>query len=595
MSFWAPRDEKMDLWHALYKLRDPAQESKPQGHAQFITDMPMAVVDRGIEIMTGNPVRWHVFYDRELEEERELIRKIERGGTGIFNDINDFQFERGLPEAEVQAAFQALVRGWICSENLLTKESGRENGSPLWFNFWDPRFVYPRWDAKGLHSVVYCTEVPMAQVLEEYPDAPMDSDDLTQAVKKWIWYDRRNYVVMAEFAPKKYAPKQKRHVVLRRVTEKKDRKIPVTLVPANGVQLETPVRTRRGAPHVSETGGTNGVYRHMYEDSSLSWVADRGRSIFARVEKTIPQLNDMIATLRQSSKLYAYPTLLVYTRDGGIKEVSIGTGVANFLQTGVERIDTLNPPPPPPALEGMLNVLMREMAVGLIDPALLSQTEATSGFDRAQIINLALNSLGPWSRALDRWQVGVYESVLRQLQEGKFKMELYGEANPKSYFAVSFEPGDIQRRYQLRVERTPALPDDMVQRTQLAQILKGAGLASLRTIFDRVLNWEDPDGEVEKMFEDAANMVPAIVSARIARALQVMGLDEFAPLAQNEAVIQQFMQALQMRQLQQQEAMLGAGGQQPSPSVGPPEQVNPTSETGAQGVAPTPPGMGAGY
>lgn len=593
-SLWKPRDDRMDLWLTLHQLVDEAQERKPLGHMKFISDLPQSIVNRAVEIMTANPVRWHVFYDRELEEERELIRKIERGGTGLFNDINDFQFERGLPEAEPTAAWFALVRGWICSENLLTHDIERENDSPVWFNFWDPRWVYPRWDVKGMHSVVYSLSVPFSQVLEDYPDAPMDSDDLTQMVNKYIWYDRKNYVVMVDYRPKKNLPKTRNYAVLRKVTEKRDRKIPVTLVPANGLQIETAVRPNARV-HVSDTGGMTGPNRYVHGKDPLSWTADRGRSIYASVERAIPQFNDYMSIMLQSAKLYAYPTLNVYTRDGSPKTVSVGTGVANSLQTGVERIETLQPPPPPPALEATLNSLARELSIGMVPPALLDQTQATSGFDRAQIINLALNSLGPWSRAIDRWQVGVYQSVLRQLQDGKFHLNLVGESNPRSYFEVSFEPGEIERRYDLRVERTPSLPDDILQRTQIAQILKGAGLASLRTIFDRVLNWEDPDGEVTKMFEDAANMVPSVVSARIVKALEVMGLQEFVPLAQNEAVIQEFMQMLQMQQLQQQAAMIGGAGQQPSPQVGPPEQVNPISETGAGGQPPTPPGQGVGY
>lgn len=604
-DYWRARDEAFDRWMLIYLLYDEAQRKKPQGFTQFETDMPQAIVNRGIEILTANPLQWHVLYDREHEEERELIRKVERFGEGLFEDINDLQMLRGLPEVEQDAAFYALVRGWVCSENTLTHKSGRDNGSPVWFNLWDMRWVYPEWKyGKGLDSVLYTCSVPLAEVVADYPHAEVDERaQMDQEVTKYIWYDRKQYLVACDYFPRK-GSNNRDTVTLLSVTEKEERPIPVTIIPANGISAQTvPSQYRATWTDERNTGATTGR-RDNAGMGIRSWSANRGRSIFATVERAIPQFNDYISNLLQAVKLYAYPTVVHYTRGGNAREVSIGTGMLNTLEAGIEDLRFMQNPSVPPGMEGALSTLGRELAMGLVDPALLQQTQAMSGFDRAQIINLALNALGPWARALDRWQVAVAQDYLRQMRDGEFTLSLAGGTSPDSFFEVRFEPGEIQRKYRLRVQRTPALPDDMAQRVGIAQQLKLGGLASMRTIFDRVLNFPDPDGEIKKMFEDAANQVPAVVSKRIEDALVEMGLDQYVPLARNQAVIEEFMQYLQLSQLQQAAGAMGGGnvmGGTPAPGGAgmppeglPPEMGQPLSENGRMGEQPVPAGAG-GY
>lgn len=590
-SYYHDRDAAMDRWLAHYWLIDWTQMQKPPGETKYVSPYPQTVVDRSVQILTRNPVHMHVVYGREQEEERETIHKVEQFGIGLFNDINDSLRDRLEQRAEQAAAWYALVRGWICSEIWITKESGRED-SPVWFNHWDPRFVYPRRDRKGLHSVLYVQDVTVAEMLEDYPDSEAEVDtkfDLEAIVKKHIWWDRENYAVVADWQPRRGRRKQ---MVLQHSQHGLDQ-IPVVMVPANGAPVKTiPALLGRGHQDERNTGFWLPP-GHERSDGQRAWTAMQGRSIFATVEQAIPQLNQTTATMLHAMNLAAFPTIKVFTRDGDEKEVSFGTAVVNtFSRQAGEDMEIIPSGGMPPGAESVYGLLRSDLFASMLPQALLDQTMATSGFDRSQIINVALNALGSFSDALDDWQERVVQSALRQIQDYDEPVTVSG-ASPdqrKTFFTVTFEPGEIQRKYVIRVERTPSLPDDMVLRAQLAAQLTNPArpLMSLQTVLDVILKVDDVKGELDKMFEDLAMLHPAVVAKRLEKVLVDRGQFDLLPYVQDEATIQAIIQQIQKATAQGQLAALSIPGQAGvAPQNGPPEQMSPATETG-RGMGPMP-------
>lgn len=590
VAYYTDRNTMMDRWLAHYWLLDKAQDQKQPGETRYKTTYPQAVVDRAVQILTRNPVHMHVVYGRELEDERELIGKIERFGIGLFRGINQQQRERLEMPAEQSIAWYALVRGWICGQIWLTKEKGMDN--PFDFQMWDMRYVYPRRDRKGLHSVLYHQTVPMSEIVFEYPDAEKDveEDDLDCMVDKYVWWDRKNYVVMADWVSKR-AYGKKNSMVLYQLEHGLD-KIPVVMIPVNGIPVKTvPDEIRHAYQDERNTGALWLPRGSELPNSQLAWTGMQGRSIFASADKAIGQHNHTMATYLHAMFLASYPTIKVFTRDGTEKEVSFGTAVVNyFSRQNNEDMEIIPSGGLPPGIERALAVVRNDITTSMVPDALLDQTAAMSGFDRAQIINVALNALGSFSDGCDAFQEEIVQHALLQLQRFPDQVTLAGMMpdRRKTFFEITFEPGEITRKYYIKVERTPALPDDMLLRAQLATQLTNPArpLMSIQTVLDTILKVDDVEGEQAKMFEDVAMSHPAAVAARVEKVLMDRGLTELVPYFTNERVIAEITQQMQSAALQGQMMQLGQGATGApgvSPSSMPPEMGSPGSETGRNG------------
>ena len=590
-NYYQARNEKMDLWYTMYLLIDEIQNRKPYNVERFSTNLPMSGVDRSVEILTRNPLRWHVVFDKERTAERDLMRRLELYGTGVFRDVNQLMVERYEMEVEQQAAWYGLVRGWMINEIILTEESGRQD-SPLWFNMWDPRYVYPRRSTNGLRDVVYALDVTLDELWEDYPDAEVRLDDPESTVRKYIWYDADNYVVMADYVPKTSSRTRERESTILYSVKHGLSRIPVVIVPCAGI----PVRSDAQATETGtwyDANNTSGTRRGSNVALPRSWTAHQGRSIFAGVEQTVPQFNEFMAVLFQAIKLYAFPTVKLFSADGTLRKANIGTGIANALSVRRnEDMQFMQVGAPPPGIEGALGVLTGEQGRGMVPPALLDQTQATSGFHMAQAVNVALNALGPWARGENRWQEQNVQQAIRQQVETGISLTLRGRyAQSRTFFEETFDPVEIQRMYYIEAERTPALPDDILMRAQIAQVLLNPArpIASLQTVYDQVLNWPDPDGEQSRIFGDMANSHPAIIAERLETALIEQGMPELAGIAHNEKVLAQLVQSMKMGQAAMAAKTIQGGGvggpmgaQPVSPSSSPPEQGNPMSESGRQ-------------
>ena len=596
----------MDEVQLAYMLIDDWQRRKPLGVEQFETNAPRTAVDRSVEILTGNPVRWHIMYDREQKAERDLIRRLELFGTGLFEDINQLLTDRYEMQAEVQAAWYALVRGWIVSELTLSEDSGRDD-SPVWFNLWDPRYVYPRRSTNGLRDVVYSLDVTLEELMEDYPDAEVRLDDPEASVSKHIWYDGQFYAVAADYRPKGLRGQfdVERATTMLFSTKHGLSKIPIQIVPADGVAVRSVVQYPSLGAWTDATN-TSGTRRgqEQYTDAR-SWTANQGRSILDSGLRTITQYNDFMAALLQAVKLYGLPTVNAYSKDGTFgSNVSIGQGIVNRMS--IQRQEELRferPSSAPPGIENVLGALARENNVALLPPALLDDVPASSGFERAQRINVAMTRLGPWGRCLDRWQEQVFQSGVSQMRESEIPLTFAGRyPQSNTYFEMTFEPDEVQRKYRVRAERTPLLPDDLMQRAQLAEILLNPArpMASLRTVWDRVLNFEDPEGEEDRIYADQAMHHPAVISRRMEKALIEEGLYEYLDIARDENVIAALAQQYKMgqaamaaRSIQAPPGTAGAlGGTDVRPEASPPEMGNPMSESGrGPGAQPMLPGL----
>ena len=126
---------------------------------------------------------------------------------------------------------------------------------------------------------------------------------------------------------------------------------------------------------------------------------------------------------------------------------------------------------------------------------------------------------------------------------------------------------------------------------------------SVVTVLEKVLQIDDPEGEMNRMFADKANLDPVIVLMRIAQALRDEGEEELAARIEEQQFQVAFAQDMQRRQMMggadggmgggqggDQAAMMGARTGNPAATgaiTGRPGQGQPAEPSGAVSGMPT--------
>ena len=214
VNFWKPAHDRQDYHMSMYLLADAIQQSKPAGMFRFISNDPQTALNTAHSILTRNQVFWDVdvlsLPDTD-KEERDKVSKIEMAVGGIVDDLDTLFLARGESTFWSQAAWYALLRGWIWGKFIVTEESNREDGVPIQGEFWDSRSTYPVFDGAGLHSIIVLKEISVAQLISDYQENESIQNilakgkneydlDLGSIAYKLEWWDfrrARSIVVLA--------------------------------------------------------------------------------------------------------------------------------------------------------------------------------------------------------------------------------------------------------------------------------------------------------------------------------------------------------------------------------------------------------------
>ena len=620
-----PRDQRMDLWHSMYLLIDEFQSAKASGLVKFISNEPRSIVDLGVNVMARHPLRPRIpMTYAQTDDEREDYGLIEHGIKGAIHDIDRQMNKRGLPSSRKIAAWQLLLRGWAACRIELVKDP-----SPLDYEPWDMRFVLPLFDRRGLHSTIYETMTNWADVLEAYPavaeqlqrtQGSVYGEDLGMWVYQYEFWDR-GYKAVAVTTPKKRelssgrstrrgaqgdliwaeAPSLHKHK-----DENDQPTIPVIIVPTHGLPFfNTPKSVRSGqigrspAEIMSSTPAQLPVWKKQG-----GWVADQGRSILAAVEETVPDFNELVSQIWQVMDDEVGGTYAHYSLDGQKKDIVIGRGAVNpmKLQDRLERIPPMLASPDTYRLVELIGIQIQQ---GTIDQKLLRGLEQFqgSGFLRSQMENAAMNALGPWVDSFDFYHSELAQSVLNQLYHKRGQaFQVMAEGSDRRLFKMEFGPESVKELHFIEMKSKPALPDDLAVRVNIATQLANPArpLASIQTIFDKVLEWEDSEREKKLLFDDLADLDPLVVLLRMQNRMIERGLPEIAKIFGQQAFSQAFLLQAVTSRMQQQASggggvpgrpnEGGAGLGMTGPEAAPPETAG--IETGRTGQAPTPAGAG---
>ena len=597
--YWRARDDRMDFWHLTYLLFDAHQMAKPPGRMSFVSNEPANIVDKGASAIARNRVRLNTPIEQaDAVWQREEMSLVEDVGYGILDEIDELLARRGSPgPAREVASKQALLRGWIAACMVLQPNSDE---SFLWYDDWDPRFTYPDYDKYGMRSVLNYSEETLSDIVGADPSLEQfftNDDDFTQPVQKFIYYDRKVHGCLA------YLPRRRERLrsssAPNAVWLSKNPEtgaygpyehglpdIPVVMIPVNGLPFK-----------YAPSFGANNIFGNAiqsqqdlrwaesssrYEQYRLAgnhWVADWGRSIFANAEQSFKQFNELVSTVWQVVNNEAYGTWTMKTRDGRVVPLQLGNNVVNYLRLD-EALDKINPHIAPPSITDLLAISARENERATFSFKLFGDQFEGSGFLFNQVQEGMANALHPFRGGVEQWASRIARMGLRQFRLGGFEdLTLYGRRpQSKHIFTAQVSSDMIQRDYRIDAELTLSVPDDMMAKIQMARLLADPRrpLASIQTIFDKILGWDDPDGEKERIFEDVADTDPVIILERVRKVLDKRGLPELAAAMGEKEFVARAVQAMQVAQAQGQLQQL----------MGPNAGAGAPAEAGGQNVSP---------
>lgn len=604
--FWKPLHDRMDYWLNMYLLLDLVQQSKPLGFRRFVSNDPRTAPDAAMSIMTRNQAFWRIDMPAGVidKEERERIGRIELALSGVVDDIDEMFLMRGDMPLWKQSSWFALMRGWIWGKFHVTEEAlelGRP--SPLLSEMYDPRQVYPNFDGVGLADILILKYTTMAELYNQYPDAMPELnwgvvDMNAPAAKLEFWSNKRRGEPGINAVLAVYSPSQATSGMLLTTPDEVVRsgtrawliepyehgftpeQLPVVGVPVNGIPIKSkPFAGTMIDSSMRDRADRLGANPPSWHDPS-GWVAESGRSILAAVEENIPQYNELMATALQHFSIGTYGQWVFKTSSGELPSFEEGMNQRIPLHIG-EEAQRFEPAPINRDAWQLMEVLREERQRGM----LASVLQASSAFQGTgilfqQVIQAALNALEPFTSGVTAFGGRAGSSILEQLKAGKFGILSLVARTSRSYFRIEFDPkADLkERRYKPMPVFKPALPDDMMMKAQVARILLDPRrpIASLTTVLDRVLQWEDPEGELQRIFADIANLDPVIVLERVAQSLDEEGEHEIAVRIRQTEFQQAFVKDAQFRQFQAQ-------AQAATSMPGPGPETGATTATGGLG------------
>lgn len=591
---WKPAHDRMDYWFAMYELMDAIQKAKPSGYFRYISNDPKTAVDTAESILVKNDVFWDIdqLDDPDATEEvRARGSRIESALGGLVDDLSMLMLRRGEGTFWEQAAWFALLRGWVWGKFIVTEESGRDDEVPLQGEFWDPRQVLPLFDGGGLHSVIAAKQITMSQLISDYYDneniqrmmehADEYNIDLGAQAYKMEWWDFRRYQMTGVLAT---WPGDKSHhsfeiswggsakmpmngvwVIEPEVHGYTSVNSPIVGVPVNGLPLKTrPEMPQRVQAELATRASLHNVRTASWEGPE-GWISNLGRGILHAVEEHVPQFNEVMAIILQKFAQEAYDTLFVHTRSGELPELDIGFGAVNALRIE-ERVDRMQAAPASNDAWRILSILTQEKEKGTL-ANILSAASANfqgPGYLFQQIGNTALLALNPYKNGLMNFGTMFSQSMLHQLRDvNPGVLDLVHRSRADTFISISFDPMELEdRNYKVVPRFEPAVPDDMAIKAQTARLLLDPRnpVMSLEDVLQRIFRHPDAAGVQRRIWADVANREPMIVLMNIVQSLRAEGQDELADVMEQRLFQQSFIQDLQNRQLM---AMMGMQGQLP--------------------------------
>ena len=560
-SRWSSRATQVTRHRDLARQIDFRQRLKTSKYAAFEGNESGTFFSVMVQILSKNPVRHPIPFQRDNEDDRILKGQVERLLQGTFREI-DIRRSRRLNSGTLQQVIAQFVcaDGWANLEVRFNPEGAANGSKPLVdIREYDTLNVMPDWDAEGLAYVSIKTMRTKEQVKGEYPALFTDLKEYSPDSKAeggaseevyttyFKGYDGKVYygvVVGGEWAIKPY------------VLDWCDGVIPVVVAPINGL----PFRTYDHSHLIGGELNLNDTQRAIDAADLISaddWTMDAGRGVFYMNEHLYPLYNQLWAKVLDLVSNEAKNTYMKETEGGDDSELTIGQGAdaVNALKTG-ERVLRLDTGHLTPHVSEAIGAVFGMLQRGGVNQQLLGQAAGAnqSGFAVSQLITTALYTATPYILGT--------ESVYRQLDDLIIRAyTFYGTHPPKGEkastmkYVAQYQHSYVEEEFDLAllagrtffvdVDIQPGLPDDLASRLQAAMLAKRDDLLDEWTILDEIVKVDDPELVLQRKDEAAVLNLPQVRMRRMAAQFLQQGRK-----ADAAAVLQELMLLMQGKQLQ---------------------------------------------
>ncbi len=592
---WKPLTLRQNMWEGMYFLLDAFQQSKPRGVAsRFISNEPRTGVDAALSILTRNPTKWRIPLlgaGDENQETRRQVGQIERTLEGLVYTIDELFTDRLQASLWRAATFQGLLRGMIWGKFHITTEALLYRRAPLIAEVYDAYQAFPHLDQWGLNHIIIEKDTNLGDLVTSYPGIYDDMlergsayNPNTPALKLEFWSNDRgerkgmtavlgsvSTTSAAGMAIVDMMGKDARWLVPPFLHGYAYDELPVVGVAVNGAHIS------HKAPLFSPLEDRLSERADLAAMDSMAWhgpnsqVAETGRSILSSVEETVPQYNEIVATVFQHLRLNTYDTLVFKTPTGELPDFERGIG-ASIALNPQESVESLRPQPMSADAYRLLELLQNERQKGVLSNVLQAVTpNLASGVLLQQIEHAALGSIDVYMKGLRDFGTRMGTTLLAQMQKaapilGAF--ELQSGTPSKTFFNIEFNPLtdlDQTRHYRPVPVIKPALPDDLTVRMTAARMALDPSqpMMSLMTVMEDLLNIDDPVAEMDRIWEDLAQRDPVIILEQMAMALEKHGEMEMAARIRQQEFAQKFVEEQKIQQI------TGGGPRPQQPLPGP--------------------------
>ena len=544
-----------DLYRlAPFTWRQIIAEKIPAKTATLTSNEPRTLADTVASILVDAPVTFRCPTSNELEDIREAGRAVEELFDGFMKLSEKDRPLLVQPSIKEQLVFYMLIRGFAIGLHLLMKNDVGDTVPHL--EVWDPLNVY--WgvssdgrgtgqDQNGLAWACHYQDLDAWRLDSRFhDDRAAISGGLTPTYMRgdkpifrvFDYYDREYNIVVVD---DKVVSKT-RHFGMGYV--------PVSVIPVGP------------SPLVVDS------------ESATAYTEDFGASIYAHNRDLYPKLNAVLSTKYERVLRYLNPAVATRSRTG---RYTLPSNISNPFDRGSrfqqstaneEMIEALQEPALPrdaAEFEGSLQIQMQKGGVPNVVHG--QSTTPSSGYNTSLLLSSQKHILNPRLIAITHWYTNCEEHLRRQFSSGLFEaVRLAGEIDSRRPYNRLIEPSVIRQAPAPIVRCRIKNPAELAERLNLAQALKSLGLGDDLLILDEVLEFDDPDGILDRMaLQTAKRALPQTQLFEAVKAAEAAGEEELAKLLYLEL----------LRYVQQ-------GQQGPQPVSGPPGTQAPTSAGGSR-------------
>lgn len=423
-------------------------------------------------------------------KERKDSSYAERFLYGCLNIINSrLQQVPMSPHLQGSLAWFSTVRGWVAVRVLVHKEEEKGPTIPS-VDVWDMRNV--TWDTAG------------TRLLWGNHKRPISKAEAKAVYDKDI---SGKYGVLYDFCC--------------------DTEI------VNIIDGEEVYREKHGLEYppilISAVGCTPLIASTKFSDS----IKDVGESALVSNRSLYEPINKLLTLYLTIVAQGAHNPLAIYSK-GGKKQFKRNPYYpGSFVQLDIdkgEKVEELYKPNMPTDTERLLSHIMQKLSIGGVPPVASGALDIALPYSGIQLLtHSAMRVLEARKYVMERTIEWICRELLSQFAQGGFKaIEVHGRDGTNEFFQCKISPKDIRGDWFPECKIIPRLPEDEMQKYNMAQMAVANQILSRRTVRDKLLNIQDTDAEEDRMLYEQTASIKEVQLLRTRRALLDQGEPELA-------------------------------------------------------------------